>query len=71
MVMSEKVSQDFFNCSGEVAGCPVYFDSAKSQLHIFIPAGSEPSDHVHIGIWRLPRGWNTPQLAAPSSCDAP
>ena len=30
----------------------------------FIPASNEPSGHVCMSIWRLPRGSNTPQLAA-------
>ena len=30
------VSKDFFNSSGEVIGCPIYSDSTKSPLHIWI-----------------------------------
>ena len=30
----------------------------------FIPASNEPSSHACMDIWRLPRGSNTPLLAA-------
>lgn len=30
------VSKDFFNASGEIIGCPVYKDSLKGPLHIYI-----------------------------------
>ena len=30
------VSKDFFNLSGEIVGCPIYDNSVKSPLHIFI-----------------------------------
>ena len=30
----------------------------------FIPASNEPSGHACMYIWRLPRGSNTPMLAA-------
>ena len=31
---------------------------------VFIPASNEPSIHASMDIWRLPRGSNTPLLAA-------
>ena len=31
---------------------------------LFIPASNEPSSHACMDIWRLPRGSNTPLLAA-------
>ena len=48
-----------------------YYGKKIIMTNGFIPASNEPSDHVYMGIWRLPRGWNTPQLAALSSYDAP
>ena len=35
-----------------------------SPKAIFIPASNEPSSHACMDIWRLPRGSNTPLLAA-------
>ena len=32
--------------------------------NVFIPASNEPSSHACMDIWRLPRGSNTPLLAA-------
>ncbi len=34
------VSKDFFNESGEVIGCPIYMESTKSPLHIWIQTES-------------------------------
>ena len=32
------VSKDYFNTSGEVIACPIFEDSARGPLHIFIRA---------------------------------
>ena len=39
-------------------------DSAGTIRSFFIPASNEPSSHACMDIWRLPRGSNTPLLAA-------
>ena len=37
-----------------------------TSRYIIIPASNEPSGHACMHIWRLPRGSNTPLLAAGS-----
>jgi len=46
----------------------IYLDDDDMQL--FIPASNEPSSHACMDIWRLPRGSNTPFLAAGFLIDA-
>ena len=36
----------------------------QDDRFFFIPASNEPSSHACMDIWRLPRGSNTPLLAA-------
>ena len=46
-----------------VASVHICFFPSLSVFHLF-PRSNEPSSHACMDIWRLPRGSNTPQLAA-------